>query len=205
MACSVRSDDEDSGEGGHTASTSSGNSGGGGGISVSQLSAPRLDKTHPNGPWVVDLTLSSSQEKVPLGLDFLKDFKTVKCGRSDKVLKYGEKDQVLRKYKEVRKIEKKARLMKLKQKQQAQKAPAANNSTESVAVAAAAAAGQQPADTEGHISRQPSGGMEVLPGISFIAPDPSDEAEAAAWSLPPTPVAALALGSPKEEAQWCVR
>lgn len=44
-----------------------------------------------------------------IGLEFLKDFKTAKCGRQPPSLKYQEKNAALRSYKEQRKVEKKQR------------------------------------------------------------------------------------------------
>ena len=159
------------------------------GLSVSQLSAPRPDKSHEHGPWVVDLTLSSGQVVV-LGLDWLKDFKTTK-GRPgpDKTLKYGEKDQVLRKYKEARKAEKKNRLKQQKQAeaeagqggdQLGQLLPLPGGGSQSQPRSAQAAAAPVPI---------PPLGLEVLPGLSFVAPEPLDDEEAQAWALPPTPQA----------------
>lgn len=75
-------------------------------------------------PWFVDLSLASGQT-VQIGLEFLKDFNKGKCSRQPPSLKYQEKDAVLRKYKEQRKVEKKQRAkhQKAEQKQMAASAP----------------------------------------------------------------------------------
>ena len=150
----------------------------GGGLSVSQLSAPRRSQGDGDGsPWVVDLTLGSGQV-VEIGLDFLKDFKTAKCAREEPVLKYGEKDQALRKYKEARKLEKKNR-----RKQEKQAAKEAPSSAEAAAAAEVAAAAAAPAAAVEKPSLAPlvglsgpqEGDLEVLPGISFTPPAQSDD------------------------------
>jgi hypothetical protein len=196
-------DDDDEEEEGHGSAAAEG---GGGGLSVTQLSSPRLDKgQHADGPWLVDLTLSSGPV-VAIGLGFIKDFKTVKCGRpAPHALTYNEKNQALRKYKEARKAEKKARNKQAKESASASPQPAAaTQQTTTAAVATGSGSGSALALEGGVASQQPGGGdggvaggegMEVLPGISFVAPNISSEGEAQAWALPPTPPASA-------EAQW---
>ena len=146
------------------------------GLSVSQLSAPRKDKSHAEGPWVVELTLSSGQIHT-IGLDFLKAARLDDLNAGKLELKYAEKDRALHKYKELRKAEKKQRAKEAKEtaKLAAEAGPEpqlAPTLVSAMRPPAGAPGMQKPVLRLEGLGEAPSeeGLVEVLPGISFTPP-----------------------------------